>query len=216
MPGIDELTHVVRAADGSPDGALVLLHGRGTSEYDLAPLVDELDPDRRLVGVTPRGPLTLPPGGAHWYAVRRVGFPDPDTFYAALARLTDFVDALPAALAVALERTVIGGFSQGAVMSYAVSLGRGRPRPAGTLALSGFVPTVPGFELDLDTLAGYPVAIGHGSYDPVIDVTFGRAARDLLQQAGADVTWRESPMPHAVDPGYLDELAGWVHDVVPG
>jgi hypothetical protein len=42
--------------------------------------IDELDPERRLVGVTPRGPLSLPPGGAHWYAPRSVGYPDPRTF----------------------------------------------------------------------------------------------------------------------------------------
>ncbi len=58
----------------------MLLHGRGTSELDLLPLLDELDPERRLVGVTPRGPLSLPPGGAHWYAVRQIGYPDPATF----------------------------------------------------------------------------------------------------------------------------------------
>ena len=43
---------------------------------------------------------------------------------------------------VPIGRTVIGGFSQGCVMSYAVGLGVGRPVPAGILGLSGFVPTV--------------------------------------------------------------------------
>jgi phospholipase/carboxylesterase len=55
-----------------------------------------------------------------------------------------------------------------------------------------------------------PVAIGHGTYDPVISVQFGRAARERLEQAGADVTYRESPMAHSIDPAYLDELRGWV------
>ena len=57
-----------REPAGEPAGALVLLHGRGADERDLFPLLDELDPQRRLLGVTPRGPLALPPGGAHWYA----------------------------------------------------------------------------------------------------------------------------------------------------
>jgi phospholipase/carboxylesterase len=213
--GGDDLTYALREPRSEPEGAIVLLHGRGTSEYDLAPLVDELDPDGRLVGITPRGPLTLPPGGAHWYAVRRVGFPDPATFFPTLERLAAFVDGLRGAFGVPLERTVVGGFSQGAVMSYAVALRRGRPRPAGILALSGFVPTVDGFALDLDGLEGYPAALGHGTFDPVIDVGFGRAARDLLTDAGADVTWRETPMGHAVDPAYLGELPGWVERVLP-
>ena len=45
----------------------MLFHGRGADEYDLFPLLDALDPERRLVGLAPRGPLSLPPGGAHWY-----------------------------------------------------------------------------------------------------------------------------------------------------
>jgi phospholipase/carboxylesterase len=190
---------------------LVLFHGRGTDEHDLGPLLDLLDPARRLVGITPRGPLTLPPGGAHWYAVARIGFPDPDTFHATYAAVGSWLDAVLADEGVAITNTVIGGFSQGAVMSYALGLGSARPAPAGILALSGFIPTVEGFELDLANRAGLPVAIGHGEYDPVIGVEWGREARDLLTQANLDVTYREYPLPHAVEPGYLDELsAGWL------
>jgi phospholipase/carboxylesterase len=216
MSEIDDLVHIVRPADGDPEGALVLLHGRGTSERDLAPLLDELDPDRRLTGVTPRGPLSLPPGGAHWYVVRRVGFPDPETFFPSYERLTGWFDALPDALGVPVERTVLGGFSQGAVMSYALGLGEGRPRPAAVIALSGFIPVVDGFALDCEGLDGYPVAIGHGTFDPVIEVGFGRDARERLERAGAAVTWRESPMPHAVDPDFLADLRGFVSDALAG
>ena len=61
MAGVDDLPHRIREPRGDAEGALVLLHGRGTSEDDLFPLFDELDPDRRLVGISPRGPLQLPP-----------------------------------------------------------------------------------------------------------------------------------------------------------
>jgi phospholipase/carboxylesterase len=206
---IDDLPHRIREADGDPEGALVLLHGRGTSENDLFPLFDELDPDRRLVGVSPRGPLRLPPGGAHWYIVRRVGFPDPATFEPTMEKLTGWFDALPDALGVPLDRTVLGGFSQGAVMSYALGLGEGRPHPAAIVALSGFIPVVQGWALD-EQLDGYPVAIGHGTFDPIIEVGFGREAKERLEKAGADVTWRESPMEHTIDPEYIPELRGFV------
>ena len=56
----------VRPAAGEAEGALVLLHGRGADELDLFPLLDLFDPERRLVGATPRAPLALPPGGWHW------------------------------------------------------------------------------------------------------------------------------------------------------
>ena len=210
MPRIDDLVHEVRPAAGSPEGALVLLHGRATSEHDLVPLLDELDPERRLVGVTPRGPLSLPPGGAHWYKVRSVGFPGPETFLPTYERLNGWFDSLPDALDVPLERTVLGGFSQGAVMAYALGLGEGRPRPAALIALSGFIPTVDGFALDLDELDGYPVAIGHGRFDPIIEPHFGREARERLTEAGADVLWRESPVAHTLDEEFLPELREFV------
>ena len=202
-----EVVQRVRPAAGDPAGALVLLHGRGTSEHDLFPLLDALDPERRLLGVTPRGPYTMPPGGAHWYGpVLRVGYPNPETFHTAYALLGDWL----AELDHPIERTVIGGVSQGAVMAYALALGPGRPAPAGLIALSGFSPRVDGFELELDGRDGFPVAIGHGTHDPIIGVEWGHEARDRLQAAGADVTWRESPMPHSVDPDFLGELRGWL------
>jgi len=210
---LDLLTSQVRPADGDPAGVLVLLHGRGADEHDLFPLLDVLDPERRLAGVCPRGPLSLPPGGAHWYAVREIGYPDPATFGPTYERASAWLDALPQATGVPIERTVVGGFSQGSVMSYALGLGRGRPSPAGIIALSGFVPTVEGFELDLER-PDLRVAIGHGTQDPVIGVEWGRRAREQLEAAGLDVTYRESPMGHSIDPRFLAELQGWVTDVV--
>ena len=207
------LEHLVRPAAGDPAGALVLFHGRGTSEHDLAPLIDALDPQRRLVGATPRGPLALPPGGAHWYVVREIGFPDRETFMSSYELAAAWLDSLADETGIPAARTIVGGFSQGAVMSWALGLGRGRPRPAGIIALSGFVPTVDGFELDLSPPLP-PVAIGHGTYDPVISVEFGRQAKKILEEAGADVLYRESPMPHSVDPSFIAELQPWVSDAL--
>jgi phospholipase/carboxylesterase len=208
--GTEILAHRLRPAAGDPEGALVLFHGRGTDEHDLFPLLDALDPERRLLGATARGPVSLPPGGAHWYAVRQVGYPDPATFHSTYPLVAGWLDSLLEESALTPDRTVLGGFSQGAVMSYALGLGAGRPRPAGILALSSFMPTVDGFDLDLEKAKRLPVAIGHGTYDPVISVDFARSARDRLTAAGADVTYRESPMPHAIDPAFLGELSGWL------
>ena len=198
------LTHVERPAHGEPEGLLVLLHGRGADEHDLFPLLDALDPDRRLLGVTPRAPLSLPPGGAHWYALHRLGYPEPTTFTSTYPQLVEWLDGR----GFPPERTVIGGFSQGGVMSYALGLGAGRPRPAGLVALSSFMPTVPGFELDLTQVP--PVAIGHGTYDEVIGVEWGHQARDRLTEAGARLLYHETPMGHSIDPAFLAEIARWL------
>jgi phospholipase/carboxylesterase len=196
-----------RPAAGEAEGAFVLVHGRGSNEHDLLGLFDALDPERRLHGYCPRGPLSLPPGGAHWYAVPRVGYPDPATFAEGYAALAGFVDALP------YERKLIGGFSQGAVMSFAVGLGEGRPRPAAVIGFSGFVPVVEGWRLDASRPFP-PVAVAHGTYDPVIPVEFAHRSVAELEAAGAEVLYRESPIDHAIDPAFVAELVPWIDAAV--
>ena len=138
--------------------------------------------------------------------MRQIGYPDPGTFHPTYELASRWLDEL---LAEHDLPFALGGFSQGAVMSYALGLGRGRPKPAALLAFSGFVPTVERFELDLE--APLPrVAIGHGVFDQVIGVEWGRRARDLLTQAGAEVVYREYPLPHAIDPRFLAELEPWL------
>ena len=147
--------------------------------------------------------------------MRRVGYPDPETFYASLRQLSAWLDALPDDLGLPWDRIVIGGFSMGAVMSYATGLGPGRSTPAGIIALSGFIPTVEGFGLDFERARDLPVAIGHGTEDPVISVEFGRDARRRLEAAGAVVTYRESPVPHTIDPAFVPDLRRWLATAVP-
>jgi len=203
----------VRPAAGAPEGALVLFHGRGADEFDLFPLLDALDPERRLVGATPRGPLALPPGGAHWYALGGIGTPEPKTFFASYEAADAWLDAFLAAHGIGFDRLVLGGFSQGGVMTYALGLGAGRRRPAALIALSSFIPTVEGFELDLSPPLP-PVAIGHGTLDNVIGVEWGRRARALLEQAGAEVLYRETPMFHQIDPEFVHEVADWLAEIM--
>jgi phospholipase/carboxylesterase len=192
-----------RPAAGDAAGALVLFHGRGADEHDLYPLLDYLDPERRLDGYTPRAPLALPPGGAHWYVVERVGYPHRETFEAAYALAEEWLATVPHPP----DHVVLGGFSQGAVMTYALGLGRGRPRPAAITAFSGFIPEVESWEADLESPLP-PIAIGHGIYDDVIPVTFGREARDLL--GPENVLYREYPLGHAIDPRFLDAVRQWL------
>jgi phospholipase/carboxylesterase len=214
-PGREAWPHQLRPPAGTPDGALILLHGRGTDEFDLVPLLEALDPEHRLVGLTPRAPLSLPPGGAHWYIVRQVGYPDRDTFFESLAGVSEWLDLTREELEIPWERIVLGGFSMGAVMSYATGLSPGRPTPAGIMALSGFIPTVDGFELDLERARDLPVAIAHGSLDDVIPVEFGRDARQRLDAAGADLLYRESPVPHTIDPAIVPDLREWLAKTMP-
>jgi phospholipase/carboxylesterase len=207
------IVHRTRPPADQPEGLLVLFHGRGADENDLFGVLDLLDPERKLLGVTPRGPLSLPPGGAHWYALGGLGTPDPETFTPTFEAVSQWLDELAAETGIPPAKTVLGGFSQGGVMTYALGLGKGRPRPAAMITLSGFVPSVPGLELDLAPPLP-PLAIGHGTYDPVIGVEWGRKARELFEEAGADVLYREYPLPHTIDPRFALELRDWLAERV--
>jgi len=211
------LLWVERPAAGEPVGLLVLHHGRGADEHDLIPLGDTLDPGRRLLIVSPRAPMTLPGWqGYHWYAVPRVGFPDPATFRAAQANLAELHDELWAVSGIGPEQTVLGGFSMGAVMSYAMGLDPSRPVPAGILALSGFIPQVERWAPDLASRAGMPVFIAHGRADAVIDVGFGRSAAQTLSEAGLKASYHESGAGHHVDPAQLPAAAAWLEQALAG
>jgi phospholipase/carboxylesterase len=208
------ITPILREPESTPAGALVLMHGRGADADDLEPLLDLLDPARRLLGVFPRGPLTVPPGGRHWYVVRQVGFPDPATFLPTFDELTAHLDELLAERGLSWEDTALGGFSQGAVMSYALALADARPRPAAILAFSGFIPSVDGFDLALAERGGLPVSISHGTLDPVIGVGFGRDARERLSAAGLAVRYREDPVGHTIAPGALAQARDVLADAL--
>jgi len=68
------------------------------------------------------------------------------------------------------------------------------------------MPDVDGLEFDLTALDGYPVAIAHGTLDPIIPVEYSRAARDVLTAAGADVAYSEAPVGHTIDPRVIPAL----------
>jgi phospholipase/carboxylesterase len=206
-----------RPASGEPAGLLVLHHGRGADEHDLLPLADALDPERRLHVVTPRGPLTVPgwPGN-HWYVVPRVGYPDRDTFRASYELLGEFHDELWQRTGTTPSQTVLGGFSMGSVMSYALALGADRPAPAGILAFSGFIPTVEGWSPHLQDRGELRAFIAHGSSDPVIGVDFARDARAQLLAGGIDVDYREFSGGHEIDRADLPAAQSWLHSTVSG
>jgi phospholipase/carboxylesterase len=205
------LVYRERPSADDPAGLLILHHGRGADEHDLLGLADALDPRRRWHVVTPRAPLTVPgwPGN-HWYVVPRVGYPDPETFDHAYTQLAAFHDELWARTGIAPDRTVFGGFSMGSVMSYALGLAGERPAPAGILAFSGFIPTVEGWQPDLGSRPHLPVFIAHGRRDPIMDVSFARHARDLLEAAGLPVSYHESDAAHTIDPAHIPAATTWL------
>lgn len=211
------LDFMERPSDGPATGALFLHHGRGTWEGDLLPLADMLDPDRRLHVFAPRAPLTLDDApGFHWYEVPQVGYPDPATFAAARRALADFHDDQLERIAVAPERAVLGGFSMGAVMSFALALSSDRPRPAGVLAFSGFIPVLAdqSWEPDFAARSELPIFLAHGQHDTVIDFGFAEIANRKLVGAGLDVETFSFEGGHEIIDSELAAAAIWLDGVL--
>lgn len=209
------LSYQERPAAGAAAGLFILHHGRGADEHDLLALGDALDPAHRLHVVTPRAPLQLPGSpGYHWYRVPRVGFPDTASFHAAYAQLAELHDELWRQTGISADKTVLGGFSMGSVMSYSLGLGAGRPRPGAILAFSGFLPTVAGWQPELATRRALPVFIAHGRRDPVIDVAFAREAQRRLRDGALEVSYQESDNGHWIEPSHVPLAMHWLDGVV--
>jgi phospholipase/carboxylesterase len=213
---VSALTFAERPAAGvEASGLLILHHGRGTDEHDLLGLGEALDPQHRLHVISPRAPLRLPGSpGYHWYVVPRVGYPDPATFHAAYASLGELHDELWQRTGLGPERTVLGGFSMGAVMSYALALGADRPPPAGVMAFSGFIPVVEGWQAHTGDRTTLRVLIAHGRDDPVIAVDFARRARAQLTAASLRVDYHESPGGHEIIPAHIPPARTWLGQLI--
>jgi phospholipase/carboxylesterase len=195
---------------------IVALHGRGTNEYDLLPLVEALGLDDVLV-VAPCAPLPFDPGGFMggfaWYEIGQEGLPHPQTFQASVELLNRFLQEIKAVYPVNPERLVLLGFSQGTVMAFAAAL-LDPESIRGIAALSGYVPNESGPPLILEQLNDLAVFISHGAYDEVIPVKFGRESAVLLKNAGADVAYHEYLMGHEVREETLRDLGVWLRNLL--
>jgi phospholipase/carboxylesterase len=198
-------------------GGVVLLHGFGADERDLLGLAPDLGEDLAYVAV--RAPFAVPWGGYAWYPMaappspdRAMAAPDETTaFRSAVARVAELLQALPARCGLDPGRTVLAGFSQGAAVTAGV-LAHGTPELAGYAILSGYLHPAAALPA---ALTGRPVFIGHGDQDDLLPVGLARAARDRLQQLGAQVTYREYPTGHSLCPEELADLQAWLAAVLP-
>jgi phospholipase/carboxylesterase len=195
------LAHRERPAAGDARGGLVFFHGFWGIPDDFLPFMDKIDPDRRLHAYLPRGPWPMSEGRSSWLD------PDPAKESAAdLEPVFEWLESVP----FPRERTVFGGWSQGARVAYAAGLGHG-PRPAAIVALGGRLPDRG--ELDLSAPLP-PVLIGHGTEDESVPVENARHARDVLDAGGAEVSYLETSVGHVIDPDLVPRIREFIAHVV--
>lgn len=187
---------------------IIALHGRGTDENDLIPLVFSLGLTDALV-ISPRAPLPFELGGGFaWYNLGQEGVPNPQTFHSSLHLLRRFISEIKAGYPVNPERIILLGFSQGAVMAYTEAV-TNPTSIQGIAALSGYIPQQSGLQFDLQRITALTAFASHGTYDQTIPVQLGRESAEFLRRAGADIEYREYPMGHEVREETIRDLAAW-------
>jgi thioredoxin len=205
---------------GTPQAARVLLlvHGYGANEQDLGGLLPYLDPEGRFLTVLPRGPVAAGPGFS-WFDLPQPGEESirDATLLSSLDELDDLLDTVCADRGTSRAEAVVGGFSQGAALSLALGLRRSdRERPAGVIALSGFLPDADGVEYDWEAAASVPFLVQHGTEDDLIPVAAGRAAARALVDHHVPVVYGEYPMGHQVAMESLERAHTWLLAVCAG
>jgi len=194
---------------------LLLLHGVGSNEEDLFGLAPYLD--ERFLVVSARAPVTLDYGGYGWFRIDftpRGMVADVEQAKKSLAMLPGFVDELVETYGADGRRVYLMGFSQGAMMSIALTLTRPE-KVAGVVAMSGRLPRqVLELEPDREALNGKPVLVTHGLYDSMLPIENGRAVRDYFSALPVGLTYREYPMAHEVSMESLRDVTTWLTNVL--
>jgi phospholipase/carboxylesterase len=209
-------TYVVGPDDAA--ATCVLLHGFGAPGDGLLGLATALDAPVRFV--VPAGPLEL--GGLYgdaraWWLIDMMRLEDelrrgavlvrrdevPDGLLEARGHVMGLLDEVAARFSVAPDRLVLGGFSQGAMLSLDVALHRATP-PAGLLLMSGTLIAESVWQARMASLAGVPVVLSHGRRDGLLPFSVAEVLRDQLIAAGAAVDWVPHNGAHEVLPAVLD------------
>jgi len=216
--------------EGGGDGPLVvLLHGFGAPGTDLVGLWRVLDVPSKVRFAFPEAPLSMPQlgmGRAWWMldmakieqammsgVPRDLSGEDPPGLPAARAQVLDMLDALQEKLGVSGTKTVLGGFSQGAMLSTDIALSTDREL-AGLALMSGALLAKERWMAGLGRRAGLPVFQSHGQQDMLLG--FGQAEKlhELLEGAGLAASFLPFRGGHEIPMPVLERLGGFLRSTL--
>ena len=194
---------------------IVLLHGFGASMSDLAGLSTMID-RTGYVYLFPNAPISMQigPGMTGYAWTPPGGSSDDRSAERAEELLVGFFDEVEDRHGVADGGVIIGGFSQGGMMTYRLGL----PRPekfAGLVVLSGRVPTPEGLSTRLPDYRDQPVFVAHGTQDAMIGVNDARMSKDFLVSSGYSPEYHEYEMGHEINNDVMSDLVPWLNNVMP-
>ena len=215
----DALQYLAVEPDGyDPDKQyplVVLLHGFGSNMSDLAGLCPSIDPEG-YVYICPNAPISMQVGlGAVGYAWTQPGDSGtPDEADRAEQLISTLMDEVTEQYRVEAGQVVLGGFSQGGMMTYRCGLTNPGMFRA-VVALSARVSDSDSLRERLPADRSQPIFIAHGTADTMIAVEDARQARRFLEAEGYEPRYEEYAMGHEITQGVLDDLAPWVRSVLP-
>ncbi|PIA66100.1 alpha/beta hydrolase [Pseudomonas sediminis] len=204
------------------NASVIWLHGLGADRYDFLPvaemLQERLPSTRFILPQAPTRPVTINGGWSmpSWYDILAMT-PARAIDQAQLEESADQVIALINAereSAIAPERIVLAGFSQGGAVVLHTAFVRYLQPLGGVLALSTYAPTFSDEMPLADTKRQLPVLCLHGRFDDVVPPDMGRAAYDRLHTCGVPVQWRDYPMAHEVLPEEIRDIAEWLSQLL--
>lgn len=212
------LFHLVREpkikSDTNP--LLLLLHGYGSNEEDLFSFASEL-PEEYYV-ISARAPHPMPPYGNAWYSIHFDNdankFSDDDEAIESRQLISTFIDELIATYPIDKNKVTLIGFSQGAILSYAVALSDPE-KIQRVVALSGYInPAILSNGYTESNLSKLKFFISHGTADQVIPVDWARKAPEFLKALELDVVYKEYPVGHGVAPQNFYDFKSWLQQTL--
>lgn len=206
------LTYLVREpiTKSAHPPVLILLHGVGSNEEDLFSLANRL-PDDFLI-ISARAPIQLGANSFAWYQVDfSTGKPvfNVEQEKKSRAILIKFIDQIKDKYAVS-GKIYLGGFSQGAIMSYSVGLTQ--PNLVNGIAvMSGrLLEEIKPVVVPKDKLQALKIFVSHGVNDPVLNIQYARASVDYLKTLNIQPTYKEYPEAHTISNDMLMDLVQWL------
>jgi phospholipase/carboxylesterase len=187
---------------------LFMLHGMGSNEKDLPPLVEGFENEMFIFSL--RGPIIQPPGYA-FFTFQNFGSPDRDTFDHALRTLEAFITYAEQHYPIDAENIFLMGFSQGSIVSMSFAI-QNFGRIKGVIALSGYIPTFVKEENKTKNLEKLNIFVSHGMQDPVLPYAFALESKNFLEKTKANFSFKSYQAGHFVTEENYNDLRTWLKE----